>query len=654
MSETTTASRTCLRCGKTQPESTLIGGLCPHCVARSVQLDILSVPARGGPELEEKEPLSLHVQGYEIQELIGGGGMGEVYRAVLLARGKEVAMKVVAGRLTRDPEVTTRFEGEVAALSQLDHPNVVRVLDHGETANGRHFLVTEYVHGCDLRRLLRAQRLETERAFDIFAKVCAGVAHAHERGLVHRDIKPANILIGLDGTVKVADFGLAKTLVDTSLWYGFTQTRDTFGTPYYVAPEVTRGAEEADKRADVYALGVLLYELLTGTVPMGKYTPLSERVGMDKKLDSIVAAALADDPRRRTGSVTELAANVAAVAARHRSGLARRPRSRRILGLAAVLVIGASFGSLLTQKGFRPAPFFYTPPDRAARDAPWVNSLGMKFVPVPDTGFLCAVHETRVRDFQEFFAADSAVLPDWRSGANDPRRQIKTFQRPPPNAPQGASGEGPNWHNPGPGFESQTPNHPVCGVSLVDARLFCAWLTWKERLEKRIRQGQRYRLPTTDEWSRAAQISLSQELLPPSPLDVILDPDADSRANFAGPEAAEIQFWPLSNGTLLRRDPFPRTAPVGSFPPNSLGIHDMSGNVAEWTDSIAPFGEDSPRNIYYIIRGGSWATGSARSTHASARQTERPAVTRPMFGFRVVLELEYAAAEPRPMDVETE
>lgn len=649
MSDSASSLITCPRCGKPQPEKMLVGGLCAQCVARSVQVDFL---ASTDAEIEDKEPLSLNVQGYEVIELIGGGGMGEVYRAVMVARAREVAMKVVAGRLTRDPETTARFEAEVAALSQLDHSNVVRVLDHGEMPNGRHFLVMEYVDGCDLRRLLRAQRLEPERAIDIFLKVCAGVQHAHERGLVHRDIKPANILIGLDGTVKVADFGLAKALVEESFAYGFTQTRDTFGTPYYVAPEVTQKAQSADARTDVYALGVLLYELLTGAVPMGQFTPLSKRTGLDKRLDAIVAAALADNPADRTANVAEMAEAVRNVWSHHTGMAERKARHQRLRTLAAVLVVlgvGAAAGSWLTTKNAGPAaPPRHLPAASATKEKPWVNSLGMRFVPVPETRLLFSVWETRVRDFEQFFEADSAVMPDWRTGRNDPRSQIRQMpQRPRMEALgyQKADPSVPTWRDPGPDFQ-QTPEHPVCGVDLVDARLFCAWLTWKERIEGRITSAQAYRLPSDAEWSQAACIENDVEL-PPSRLEMMVGlEDAGQVGNFGGQEA-KGKYMPENIILLPWTDPYPRTAPVGSYPANELGIHELAGNLSEWTDTVAPVVE--PGRRLYIVRGGSWGSTTPRGCRLEARTHEPLGRTKPVNGFRIVLDLEVAAPKPREM-----
>ncbi|MBL9144489.1 MAG: protein kinase [Verrucomicrobiaceae bacterium] len=629
-------TKACPRCGCEQDENLLIGGLCPSCVAKNVKsglLDLLDeAPA-------EKEAVALVIDGYEVQELIGGGGMGEVYRARRLIDEKIVAIKVVAGRLTRDPEVTARFENEVSAMSQLDHANVVRVLDQGESLDGRHYLVSEFVDGCDLRRLMKGQRLEPARAFEIFDKVCAGIAHAHERGIVHRDIKPANILVGSDGTVKVADFGLAKTLVDSSHWYGFTQTRDTFGTPYYIAPEVTRQADKADTRSDVYALGVLLYELLAGAVPMGQFTPLSQRIDIDKRIDSVIGEALADDPERRTASVAELASAVKKIALAHDT---RRRRSHVMMLIAAalgVLVIGGALGAWFVMKRQAAAakPVF-AKPARATKEKPWENSLGMKFVPLPKHSLLVSIWETRVRDYREFSNAENAVLPDWRLGAANPRRQQAGFRKRSRN--EETTDKISTWDNPG---FAQTPTDPVCGVDLVDARLFCAWLTWKERNEGRITSKHSYRLPNDKEWTALVaydETNWQRE-------------DAEAKANFAGIEGPEVQPWPSDAPYFSRRDPFPRTAPVGSFQPNALGLYDVFGNISEWVDTPAPDSLGDGSTILFGVRGGSWATGTARQARPDFHLGTRPGRAQANFGFRVVLDLNVKTT-PRALDPMTD
>lgn len=616
-------SDSCPNCGASAGAAPPVGGLCPTCVARTMApglLDLLDEP--GG----DNATAPLEIAGYTIHELAGGGGMGEVYRAERLRDGLTVAVKVVAARLTRDPEITVRFEHEVSTLAQLDHPNIVRVLDQGVTDDGRHYLVSEYVDGCDLRRLLRAQRLEPDRAFAIFDKVCAAIAHAHERGIVHRDLKPANILVGGDGTVKVVDFGLAKTLADDSHWYGFTRTRDTFGTPYYIAPEVTRGAASADARSDVYALGVLLYELLSGALPMGRFTPLSERVPVGRKVDAIVAGALADDPARRTGSVAELAASVRQLAAHHAR---RRHRSRFAVvagGVLAVLAVGGLLGAGLAWRRNRaPEHPVYPPPERATRERPWENGLGMKFVPLPDRPLLVSIYETRVRDFSGFSRAENAVLPEWRTGLANPRAQTRGFKggREPAEPRTGRPSD---WDKPG---FPQTPDHPVTGVDLVEARLFCAWLTWQERQQGRLSSTQVYRLPREAEWD---EIVGHDDTL-------WLREDATAQANFAGVEVAEVQPWPAGQPTFARRDPFPRTAPVGSFKPNVLGLFDLFGNVCEWVDTPAPDSVGEGAALLYGLRGGSWATGTPRQAKPDFHIGVRPGRAQTTFGFRVVLDL---------------
>jgi serine/threonine protein kinase len=631
----------CPRCGKSQAAKLMVGGLCTSCVAQTIKRDFFS-NFEGG--IEEKEPLSLSVQGYEIQELIGGGGMGEVYRAILTARGRIVAMKVVSGRLTRDPEVTARFEAEVAALSQLSHPNVVRVLDHGETVNGRHFLVMEYVDGCDLRRLLRAQRLDMERALDIFLKVCEGVSHAHQRGLIHRDIKPANILIGADGTVKVADFGLAKTLEENSTGYSFTQTRDTFGTPYYIAPEVTRSAGAADVRADVYALGVLLYELLTGAVPMGQFTPLSKKTGLNKRIDIIVCHALADDPARRLASVDELARTVEKIADDRRRGREKKARGRRAFAVASVMFLiglGVAAGAWMSRGDLS----LYHPlrslndASRATAAAPWTNSLEMTFVPVPGTQVLFCKHETRVQDYAAFAKIESQLAPDWRAAALLEQGDAESFSG------QYSGSQSPtSWAQPG---FPQDPTHPVCGMSQLDARFFCAWLTSQEVAAGWLKKGQVYRLPTDAEWSLAAGIT--QDPGPYAKNELPLEPNVLPAGNFAGPEVLQYILWPSQMSADALEDSFVCTAPVGSFPPNLNGLSDMHGNVAEWTSTRLEARATIPPG-HYALRGGSWATGRLMEMMPESRHHARGTRAQADFGFRVVLDLDAKPLVPRPLD----
>lgn len=618
-----TSTQTCPSCGASLDATLLVNGLCPACVARSMKSGLMSLldePAA------DKEAVSLEIDGYEVHELIGGGGMGEVYRAKCLHDGQIVAIKVVAGRLTRDPEVTARFENEVSAMAQLSHENVVRVLDQGETTDGRHYLVSEFIDGCDLRRLLKAQRLEAAKAFEIFDKVCTGIAHAHERGIVHRDIKPANILVGSDGTVKIADFGLAKTLVDDSHWYGFTQTRDTFGTPYYIAPEVTRQAGMADQRSDVYALGVLLYELLCGAVPMGQYTPLSQRIDIDKRIDSILAEALADDPQRRTASVADLAAEVRKIASRHAS---HQKRSRLVFALAAafaVLGLGGALGAwFVLSRHFEPAKPVFAKPASAAKEKPWENSLGMKFVPLPKRKLLISIYETRLRDYIAFSEAENAVLPDWRIGLANPRKQMRGFKTGREDKDE-RNEKLSTWDSPG---FPQMPDHPVTGIDLVETRLFCAWLTWNERQQGRLTTQQAYRLPREAEWNEIASHDTT----------IWQREDANAQANFAGIEVTELDNWPADTPHFERRDPFPRTAPVGSFKPNDLGLYDLFGNVAEWVDTPAPDSVGDGNVVLYGLRGGSWATGQSRQARPDFHIGARPGRAQPNYGFRIVLDL---------------
>lgn len=637
MQTSATDTAACPLCGQAGVARLFVGGLCPACAARGAGTSLLGL-------LEESAPPSLEkpeMEGYAVHELIGGGGMGEVWRAARAADGATVALKLVAARLTRDPEVTARFESEVAALTRMDHPNVVRVLDHGVTRDDRHYLATEYVDGCDLRRLMRAQRLPPERVFEIFQKVCAGVSHAHERGMVHRDLKPGNILTGADGTVKVADFGLAKALADDSDWHGLTQTQDRFGTPYYIAPEVLRAAGSADQRSDVFALGVLFYEMMSGQVPLGRYTPLSALAGLDRRVDAIVQHALENDPARRESSVDRLAAAVADVEKRWRRGLRRGRRSR--LAFAALLLLGGGLTAGAWWAGKKTQVSFPSPAN-ATRAQPWINSLGMRFVPVPDGGgLLASVWETRVRDYAAFAEAENAMLPEWRSEF-DSKPPLRNDRPAHPAARDNPGWKPPTWD--APHFE-QSPDHPVCGINLPDARLFCAWLTWKERQEGRISAAQRYRLPTDHEWNLLTGLG-EREFPLGLHLERILESEENmSRGNFAGQEVYDIPGWFEHVPVLPHRDPFPRTAPVGSFPPNALGLYDLLGNVMEWTDTPGPPRQGTGT---HILRGGGWASGMPSNLLWETPHFTIPVSRPPTHGFRVLLESDFTPAPPSSLD----
>jgi len=229
---------------------------------------------------------------YELVDVIGRGGMALVFLARDRDLDETVAVKLLADNLSADLDLRERFEREADLARRLSHPNVVRVLASGET-DGRAFIVLEYVEGGNLaEELARAGRLSPERVAILGAEAAAGLAHAHERGLVHRDVKPQNLLLAADGTLKVSDFGVARALDGTRL----TAIGTVLGTAAYLAPEQARG-EETTAAGDVYALGVVLHELLTGRLPGP--APGGVAAEVPDELKGLILACLADDPATR-------------------------------------------------------------------------------------------------------------------------------------------------------------------------------------------------------------------------------------------------------------------------------------------------------------------------------------------------------------------
>src|SRR5262249_2839186 len=210
---------------------------------------------------------------YELQDPIGRGGMATIYRAIDLRMGRTVAVKILREVYSTDPKFVTRFQREAKAASALQHPNIVQVYDYGQS-DGNYFIVMEYIEGTDLRRYLRSRgTLPVDRAVMIAHEIALGLGAAHRRQIVHRDVKPQNILVGRDGSIKLTDFGIASVYKDIND-ERLTTTGMTLGTVQYYAPEQAQG-EIVNPAADVYALGIVMYEMLTGRTPFDGDTPVA-------------------------------------------------------------------------------------------------------------------------------------------------------------------------------------------------------------------------------------------------------------------------------------------------------------------------------------------------------------------------------------------
>ncbi len=257
--------------------------------------------------------LARHFPTLEILELLGQGGMGTVYKARQLRLDRLVALKVLSVGPDTAGSFADRFLREARALARLAHPAIVTVHDFGE-AGELYYFVMEYVEGGSLRRFVRPGRLEQAQALSLVLQMCDALQFAHEEGIVHRDVKPENILLDRRGRVKVADFGLARLLGPTPADFTLTRSRMAMGTPHYMAPEQWEEAHTVDHRADIWSLGVVLYEMLTGELPLGRFALPSQKAPVDPRLDEVVLRALEKDLERRYQQVAELRADVEKIA----------------------------------------------------------------------------------------------------------------------------------------------------------------------------------------------------------------------------------------------------------------------------------------------------------------------------------------------------
>jgi predicted Ser/Thr protein kinase len=287
----------------------------------------------------------------EIIGFLGRGGMGSVYKARQPRLDRLVALRLLSLEKQGDAQFAERFEREARALARLNHSKIVAVYDFGEV-QGRYYLLMEFVDGLTLRQLLRTRRMTPEEALAIVPHICEALQYAHDQGIVHRDIKPENILLDQQGRVKIADFGIAKMLGPKREEQQLTAGGQVVGTPHYMAPEQVERPRTVDHRADIYSLGVVFYEMLTGELPLGRFPAPSSRLRgrkIDVRLDEVVLKALEKEPERRYQQASNVKTDVETIAARPanrpvagapaNSPGAQRPSSPRARNLAAASVV---------------------------------------------------------------------------------------------------------------------------------------------------------------------------------------------------------------------------------------------------------------------------------------------------------------------------
>ncbi len=347
----------CEECGISYSPS-IFEGACPRCLFSAADTEV----SRGGDRLTgdpaKPSELAVHFPELEIFEMVGAGGMGAVYKARQRELNRLVALKVLSERLVEDPEFVERFGREARVLAKLSHPNIVALYDFG-TAGPHVYLLMEYVEGVNLRQAMEVGEFTPGETLELAQDLCSALKYAHEQDVLHRDIKPENIMIDAKGRVKVADFGIAKLAGEEELGaVTLTMQGAVLGSPHYMAPEQVESPAGVDERADVYSLGVVLYELLTGRLPLGRFEPPSKGRDLDPRFDRLVMRALERNRDVRFQSVTEVETRVRDIdqfqPIKVRDSGAQEPKhpKRMVLGvLAAIWILGIGTIWLLLQRG---------------------------------------------------------------------------------------------------------------------------------------------------------------------------------------------------------------------------------------------------------------------------------------------------------------
>lgn len=323
------SQKICPECGRHVPDDAP-QRLCPDCLMKAVLGTgvVLGPDTATGAERPtaafvppSPEEIGQSFPELEILSLLGRGGMGAVYKARQKRLGRIVALKILPPRLQADASFADQFVREAQALAKLHHPHIVTLFEFGETG-GLYYFLMELVDGLSLRELIIHRRLSPSEALAIVPQICDALQYAHDRGIVHRDIKPDNILLNQQGEVKIADFGVARLIAaaadnvprEVRISETDTEAGRIIGTPHYMAPEQAANPGEVDHRADIYALGVVFYQMLTGEMPGTSLEPPSRKVQIDVRIDEIVMRALQVEPQLRYQQASEIRTQVDSLA----------------------------------------------------------------------------------------------------------------------------------------------------------------------------------------------------------------------------------------------------------------------------------------------------------------------------------------------------
>jgi serine/threonine protein kinase len=393
----------------------IAGAVSLHCPACQIEVDVARLATLVGKPrfVAERNWTGVELDGMVVEDLLGAGGMGTVYRARSRTGDARFAVKFLSPSLAAEPELVARFWREVALLEKLDHPAIVKVRGHGQS-EGIPWFAMELVDGVTLATRLTDGTLSVDEARSTFTRLLGALAHAHARGVIHRDLKPANVLLAADGA-RLADFGIAHLDLEAATRpTQLTRTNAVLGTFPYMSPE-QRAGRPVDARSDLYSVGVMLYEALAGDRPEGAFVPLSRRrPGLSSRIDQVITRLLQPDARARFGSAGE--AHQALVRA-----LAPRARARRV---SVYLTAIAASGALVLWMHYRPKPADKAP--RGGSVAAMQPVLQTRTLVSPDAAPM-PLQDDRVGQMAAPTAQQVQAMPPVRATP-------KTRSKPPPGA----------------------------------------------------------------------------------------------------------------------------------------------------------------------------------------------------------------------------